>query len=147
MRLAALAALLARAVASQPKAVLDDLERRAGAALDAIPRPATRSEIEAQREPLRLKLEESLGIACVRYADAVPALLDLPGTDGARTPAIVLRGLHDRLDLLPRGITPQGLVQRAVRNALAYLLSRPDVDGQRIGLLGARPGGDSRRGD
>lgn len=47
-----------------------------------------------------------------------------------------MRPHHARLDLLRNGVTPQGLMQRDIRSALAYLVSRGDVDPKRIGLAG-----------
>ncbi len=50
--------------------------------------------------------------------------------------AFDFRAEHDRLDLLQSGISPAGLVQRAVLLGFEYLVSRPDVDRRHIGLLG-----------
>ena len=47
-----------------------------------------------------------------------------------------MRAHHTRLDLLPNGVTPQGLMQRDIRSALTYFVSRADVDPKRIGLAG-----------
>jgi dienelactone hydrolase len=46
---------------AQQAAVLDDLEQRARTALERIPRAATKAEAEKARQPLRRRLEESLG--------------------------------------------------------------------------------------
>jgi hypothetical protein len=48
-----------------------------------------------------------------------------------------LRADHDRLDLLPWGFAPEGLMQNDIRAGLKYLLSRKDVDGRRIGMVGS----------
>ena len=104
------------------EAVLDDLESRARAALDAIPRAHRRREIEAQRDHLRQRLEESLGsrrppwppdLRATTSGDLeregyriekivfqtlpgtwVPAHLYLPSDLSAPAPAVLLAGGH-----------------------------------------------------
>jgi hypothetical protein len=46
------------------------------------------------------------------------------------------RADHGRLDLIPLGVTPEGLMQHGVRAGLQHLLSRNDVDRRRLGLVG-----------
>ncbi len=48
-----------------------------------------------------------------------------------------LRDCETRFDLMPAGIPPEGLIQHRIRAGLAYLLSRRDVDPQRVGLIGS----------
>src|SRR5260370_5563051 len=47
------------------------------------------------------------------------------------------RAYHDRLGLFGSGVTPEGLIQHEVRSALAYLRSRPDIDKDKIGIVGS----------
>src|SRR5712691_5636248 len=54
-------ALRPRDTSAQQAAVLDELEQRARTALDRIPRATTQAEAEKARQPLRARLEESLG--------------------------------------------------------------------------------------
>ena len=54
-------ALRPQDTSAQQAAVLDELENRARAALDNIPRATTQAAAEKARQPLRARLEESLG--------------------------------------------------------------------------------------
>ena len=54
-------ALRPRDTSAQQAAVLDELEQRARTALDRIPQATTQAEAEKARQPLRARLEESLG--------------------------------------------------------------------------------------
>jgi len=54
-------ALRPQDTSAQQAAVLDELEQRARAALDSIPRATTQAAAEKARQPLRTRLEESLG--------------------------------------------------------------------------------------
>jgi dienelactone hydrolase len=56
-------ALRPKDVTSRTAAVLDNLERRAHAALSAVPRSQTAGDADKRRGPLRRQLEQSLGIA------------------------------------------------------------------------------------
>jgi hypothetical protein len=47
-----------------------------------------------------------------------------------------LRTNDSAANLLPNGIVPEGLAQRSIRSAVLYLLSRHDVDGTRLGIVG-----------
>jgi dienelactone hydrolase len=48
---------------------------------------------------------------------------------------------HRRTELLLAGVAQQGIAEYETQGALNYLLSRPDVDPQRIGMTGASGGG------
>ncbi len=48
---------------------------------------------------------------------------------------------HRRAEGLPVGIAQQGYAVFDAQTGLRYLLSRPDVDAQRIGMTGASGGG------
>lgn len=148
--------------------MLDELEGRALAALNSIPHAATRFEADRQREPLRNKLEESLGFGRAVGGFSSSALVYAPIKLDRPAPAIVvvrphedpeakepqalarslaalgfivvsldLRTSDSAVNLLPNGITPEGLSQRAIRDALAYLLSRKDVDHAHLGIMGS----------
>jgi hypothetical protein len=54
-------ALRPQDTSAQQAAVLDELEQRARVALDRIPRATTQAAAEKARQPLRTRLEESLG--------------------------------------------------------------------------------------
>jgi dienelactone hydrolase len=64
-------ALRPKDVTARESAVLDNLERRAHEALAAIPRSQTAREADQRREPLRRKLEDSLGVARLPWPPAL----------------------------------------------------------------------------
>jgi dienelactone hydrolase len=64
-------ALRPKDVTTQAAAVLENLERRAQAALDAIPRSHTAREADARRGPLRRALEQSLGVGRLPWPPAL----------------------------------------------------------------------------
>ena len=51
--------------------------------------------------------------------------------------ALDLRPFDNKLDLLPHGLAPIGLMQQEIREGLEYLTRRPDVDARHIGLIGS----------
>jgi hypothetical protein len=69
-RIAILAVTLARMQAANSAVVLDDLEARAVAALHGIARAEIMEDANSRREPLRRKLEASLGFAHMKDAGA-----------------------------------------------------------------------------
>src|SRR5437763_6519227 len=79
---------------AQQSAVLDDLEQRARAALDRVPRATTRTEAEQARQPLRRRLEESLGFRRLPWPPNLQATVTgvLP-RDGYRIKKIVFQTL------------------------------------------------------
>jgi hypothetical protein len=50
--------------------------------------------------------------------------------------ALDLRDAHQNIDLIPWGLTPAGLMQKQIHAVLNYLLSRADVDPERVGAVG-----------
>jgi hypothetical protein len=167
MRVCLLMFLLACAGDAQPRAVLDGLERRALAALARVPHSKTAAEAEARRGWLRGRLEGSLGLDRVQSGRAAasldlpvvsgrpaPAILvlcthDDPKAESARIFALSAARLgfvilsldvredHAALGGLYEGLTPQTLMQGAVRRGLEWIASRTDVDRGRIGLMGS----------
>jgi dienelactone hydrolase len=193
-------------------AVLDNLERRASRALEAITHPQSAAEVGRTRPRLRRLLAESLGHKLLpppRALDAritgtvlgdgyriekvvyqslpgvrVPAHLYLPAKIAGRIPGVLFypghwredsksrpefqtfcinlarlgfavfnfdpigqgeRGVstrdHRRTESLLVGISHQGFAEHDALCALEYLLSRPEVDPERIGMTGASGGG------
>lgn len=154
------------AARAQPAAILDDLGRRAQAAIDKLEHAHTTEELRASRQQIRSRLEQSLRWGSdMSPQGAVKATLHLPHTSGGRLPAVLhlrlhqnadaenydqvlcavgvivlsldLRSEHDSLGLLRQGTVPEQVFQRAVRGALANLFSRSDVDRNRIGIVGS----------
>ncbi len=194
------------------QAVLDNLERRAREALEAIRHARTAAEADQARPRLRRLLRESLGFEKLPWPPElgartvgelrergyrieklvwetlpgvpVPAHLYLPEKLSGKAPAILFytghwwpdsksrenfqafcinmarlgfvvltfdafgqgeRGVsrrdHRRTEFLPVGVSQQGLAEYETRCALEYLLSRPEVDRERIGMTGASGGG------
>lgn len=79
---------------AQQAAVLDDLEQRARTALERIPRAATKAEADRARQPLRRRLEESLGFRRLPWPPDLQARVT--GTvprEGYRIEKIVFRTL------------------------------------------------------
>src|SRR5258708_2644749 len=87
-------ALRPRDTAAQQAAVLDELEQRARTALDRIPRATTQAEADKARQPLRARLEESLGFRRLPWPPNLEATVTgvLPG-QGYRIEKIVFQTL------------------------------------------------------
>lgn len=149
---------------AQPASVMNDLERRALAAMEAIQRSESGAQ---QRSAIRARLEQSLHLNRLPAQPAGAGFLYLPNPGVVPAPAVVVlrphrdptqresqlvpaalaqrgmlvlevdvRASHSRLDLLHEGAVPQSFIQRDVRAAIAYLKARTDVDANRLALVG-----------
>ena len=75
-------------------AMLDNLERRAGEALAAIPRSRTAPDADRRREPLRRELERSLGVGRLPWPPALrPRVVVTLRRDGYRLEKVVYETL------------------------------------------------------
>src|SRR5437870_4029104 len=87
-------ALRPRDVAGRERAMLDDLERRAVAALEAIPRAHSAREADAARPELRRKLETSLGTGRLPWPPALhPRIVGTLSRPGYRIEKVVYETL------------------------------------------------------
>ena len=152
MRLLVAGILAMRVVGATDAAILDDLQQRAVAALHSIRHATTKAQADEQRGTLQRSLELSLGFGRITQNGSLVALLSTPERIDTRAPAILIvlpqgprssrtetlvntlthlgfivltLDLHARdydLGVLLNGVAPEGLVQHAIRSALAFTL-------------------------
>lgn len=149
------------AVPPRADAVLDDLQARVSRALSSLRErpPLTQQELRGKLERSlgldRVLVQDDVGAQLytpLSGSDRMPAVIvvephsDKSGVSQEVLPATLARlgfltivvdtfGDHSRFDRLAAGITPETLMQIHIRSALSYLLSRSDVDSERIALV------------
>jgi hypothetical protein len=79
---------------AQSSATLDDLQHRATESLNSIPLAENWQELERNRAPFRLQLEEALGLRWAPVGRTVPASVYTPKELKGRTAAVILLRPH-----------------------------------------------------